>query len=43
MSRGDIEKIPLASPDLGPREEELVLEVLRSGRLSLGPGGDWPT
>jgi perosamine synthetase len=29
--------IPLARPDLGPREEELVLEVLRSGRLSLGP------
>ncbi len=31
------EEIPLARPDLGPREEELVLEVLRSGRLSLGP------
>jgi perosamine synthetase len=29
--------IPLAQPALGPREEELVLEVLRSGRLSLGP------
>src|SRR5918911_775350 len=29
--------IPLARPDLGPREEELVLEVLRSGSLSLGP------
>jgi perosamine synthetase len=29
--------IPLARPDIGPREEELVLEVLRSGRLSLGP------
>jgi perosamine synthetase len=29
--------IPLARPDLGPREEELVLQVLRSGRLSLGP------
>jgi perosamine synthetase len=29
--------IPLAKPDIGPREEELVLEVLRSGRLSLGP------
>jgi perosamine synthetase len=29
--------IPLARPDLGDREEELVLEVLRSGRLSLGP------
>ena len=30
-------EIPLALPDVGPREEELVLEVLRSGRLSLGP------
>jgi perosamine synthetase len=29
--------VPLARPDLGSREEELVLEVLRSGRLSLGP------
>jgi perosamine synthetase len=29
--------IPLARPDLGEREEELVLEALRSGRLSLGP------
>jgi perosamine synthetase len=29
--------IPLAKPVLGPREEELVIEVLRSGRLSLGP------
>jgi perosamine synthetase len=29
--------IPLARPDVGPREEELVLEVLHSGRLSLGP------
>jgi perosamine synthetase len=31
------EQIPLAKPDIGSREEELVLEVLRSGRLSLGP------
>ena len=31
------DQIPLAQPDLGAREEELVLEVLRSGRLSLGP------
>ena len=30
-------EIPLAKPEIGPREEELVLEVLRSGRLSLGP------
>jgi len=29
--------IPLAKPVIGAREEELVLEVLRSGRLSLGP------
>ncbi len=31
------ESIPLARPVLGAREEELVLEVLRSGQLSLGP------
>jgi perosamine synthetase len=30
-------RIPLARPFLDEREEELVLEVLRSGRLSLGP------
>ena len=29
--------IPLARPDVGAREEDLVLEVMRSGRLSLGP------
>jgi perosamine synthetase len=29
--------ISLAKPVIGPREEELVLEVLRSGQLSLGP------
>ena len=34
------EPIPLARPELGAREEELVLEVLRSGRLSLGPMGE---
>jgi len=34
------ESIPLAKPELGSREEELVLEVLRSGRLSLGPMGE---
>ena len=33
------EPIPLAQPDIGPREEELVLEVLHSGMLSLGPMG----
>ena len=31
------DEIPLAKPEIGVREEELVLEVLRSGRLSLGP------
>ena len=34
---GGNHSIPLARPSLGEREEELVLEVLRSGRLSLGP------
>jgi perosamine synthetase len=29
--------IPLARPSVGPREEELLLETLRSGRLALGP------
>jgi perosamine synthetase len=32
--------IPLAKPEIGTREEELGLEVLRSGRLSLGPMGE---
>jgi perosamine synthetase len=32
--------IPLAQPQLDAREEELALEVLRSGRLSLGPMGE---
>ncbi|HYP55499.1 MAG TPA: DegT/DnrJ/EryC1/StrS family aminotransferase [Solirubrobacterales bacterium] len=32
--------IPLACPEIGAREEELALEVLRSGRLSLGPMGE---
>ena len=36
MSTG-LREIPLARPFLDEREEELVLEVLRSGRLSLGP------
>jgi dTDP-4-amino-4,6-dideoxygalactose transaminase len=31
------EIIPLAKPVLGPEEEEAVIEVLRSGDLSLGP------
>jgi len=34
------ESIPLAKPEIGAREEELVLAVLRSGRLSLGPMGE---
>jgi perosamine synthetase len=29
--------IPLARPSIGPREEQLLLETLRSGRLALGP------
>ncbi|HEX6455891.1 MAG TPA: DegT/DnrJ/EryC1/StrS family aminotransferase [Solirubrobacterales bacterium] len=36
----DNRQIPLAQPEIGAREEELVLEVLRSGRLSLGPMGE---
>ena len=32
-----VRRIPLSKPYIGEREEELVLEVLRSGRLSLGP------
>jgi perosamine synthetase len=31
------EVVPLARPLIGTREEELVLSVLRSGQLSLGP------
>ena len=33
----DREPIPTARPVIGAREEELVLETLRSGKLSLGP------
>ncbi len=32
-----LRRVPLARPWIDEREEELVLEVLRSGRLSLGP------
>jgi len=32
--------IPLSAPFIDSRDEELVLEVLRSGRLSLGPAID---
>jgi perosamine synthetase len=35
-----VQSVPLSGPYLGEREEELVLEVLRSGRLSLGPTVD---
>jgi len=31
------DRIPLARPDVGVREEELLLETLRSGMLALGP------
>ncbi|HEX8050288.1 MAG TPA: DegT/DnrJ/EryC1/StrS family aminotransferase, partial [Solirubrobacterales bacterium] len=34
------QQIPLAKPEIGAREEELVLEVLRSGQLSLGEMGE---
>jgi perosamine synthetase len=36
-ARVETEPIPLARPVLGPEEEAAVLEVLRSGQLSLGP------
>jgi perosamine synthetase len=32
-----VDEIPLAKPVIGEREEQAVLEVLRSGQLSLGP------
>ncbi len=37
MSGGGHEPIPLARPLIGAREEELVLDVLRSRHLALGP------
>ena len=40
MVSSEPDQIQLARPEIGPREEELVLEVLRSGRLSLGPMGE---
>jgi perosamine synthetase len=36
----DTRRVPLSRPYLDERAEELVLEVLRSGRLSLGPAID---
>jgi perosamine synthetase len=35
--KADTRRIPLSRPYIDEREEELVLDVLRSGRLSLGP------
>ena len=35
-----LRQVPLSSPWLDEREEELVVDVLRSGRLSLGPAID---
>jgi perosamine synthetase len=37
LSSTGTRRIPLARPWLDEREEELVVDVLRSGRLSLGP------
>jgi perosamine synthetase len=37
---GPSTEIPLAKPQIGAREQELVAEVLGSGRLSLGPMGE---
>ena len=34
------QQVPLAQPEIGSREETLVLEVLRSGQLSLGQMGE---
>ncbi len=35
--KSDLREVPLSRPYLDELEEELVLDVLRSGRLSLGP------
>ena len=32
-----MDRIPLARPDIGAREEDLLLQTLRSGMLALGP------
>ena len=37
---GVLTEIPMSAPWLGEREEELAVEALRSGRLSLGPMTD---
>ncbi|HEY4412667.1 MAG TPA: DegT/DnrJ/EryC1/StrS family aminotransferase, partial [Gaiellaceae bacterium] len=36
----EVGAVPLSGPYLDEREEELALEVMRSGRLSLGPMTD---
>jgi perosamine synthetase len=37
VTKTTVRRIPLSRPHVGSREEELLLEVLRSGHLSLGP------
>lgn len=37
MAEPELPPLDLARPEIGPEEERLVVEVLRSGRLSLGP------
>ena len=37
MIGASVQPVPMAQPVIGPEEEERVLKVLRSGRLSLGP------
>jgi perosamine synthetase len=37
VSETTTDVVPLARPVIGPEEEQAVLEVLRSGQLSLGP------
>ena len=39
MSTAATRRIPLSGPWIDERDEQLVLEVLRSGQLSLGPSG----
>ncbi len=39
LTGGSLEAIPLARPVLGEEEERAVVDVLRSGQLSLGPRG----
>ena len=37
MTDSSPDRIPLARPEIGAREEDLLVETLRSGMLSLGP------